>query len=876
MGVVLQNRTIKVTIVTPKRVVKLDKVGMRGPSGRDAFQVWQSQPGNEGKTVENYLNWLANAQITTVTPYMNRAELAADSAEDSALAAGNSQQIAVGAAQTAATHRQVSEQKANDAVLSANAAGLARGQAEQSATVANASKLAAQASENASVEAKNLAQGHAGTAAVKAQESSVARDQAVTAQQTAFSNALLAVDAKNMAVSSAESALLSQNAAEVSANKAANSADAALGSQNSAKDSENAAALSETNASDSADIATTKAGEAQQSALDAIDAKNHAAQSKSDAADSALSASNARDQAVLAQSAAEQSENNASSYRNESEDFRNQSEIYRNQALQYRNEASAIVGGDYLSKAVADTLYRGIGTNLNISEINGLQDALDGQLTVAQVLAETDTRYYQPIAGETVATQSWANGKFRHASTAITKSEVGLGNVDNTSDANKPVSTAQQQALDTKQDLLGFTPANVADTYTKNQVDTALSGKQDNLGFTPADASETYTKGQVDDALSAQAGAIAAKQDALGFTPADASTVYTKTQVDAALDNKQNKLGFIPASAADTYTKGEVDSALASKQDALGFTPANAADTYTQSQVDAALLAQSQIIAGKQDALGYIPANATDAYTKGEVDASLANKASLNSDVSFSRVHVSGAASTSRQVRLRTGESTRWTINADASAESGANSGTNLTIDRYSDAGAYLGNVLNASRSTGVVNFAERPTVAGKPVWDTGNFNPTNKADLVGGKVPTAQLPAHPTVPTFATEGEVRAGKVDGKIISPKVMADALWPISITRTAAAAGMDFDSFINCNISLDANGTLGPPSGGYPGKSGVINVTNATGSATMAFASAYRMPKGGITIEAGVNASTRIPYTVSDAGTVILFPASKWSA
>jgi hypothetical protein len=35
----------------------------------------------------------------------------------------------------------------------------------------------------------------------------------------------------------------------------------------------------------------------------------------------------------------------------------------------------------------------------------------------------------------------------------VTKSMVGLGNVDNTSDANKPVSTAQQAALDLKQNL---------------------------------------------------------------------------------------------------------------------------------------------------------------------------------------------------------------------------------------------------------------------------------------------------------------------------------------------------------------------------------------------------------------------------------------
>ena len=37
----------------------------------------------------------------------------------------------------------------------------------------------------------------------------------------------------------------------------------------------------------------------------------------------------------------------------------------------------------------------------------------------------------------------------------LDKTDVGLSNVDNTSDANKPVSTAQQTALDAKADLVG-------------------------------------------------------------------------------------------------------------------------------------------------------------------------------------------------------------------------------------------------------------------------------------------------------------------------------------------------------------------------------------------------------------------------------------
>ena len=44
-----------------------------------------------------------------------------------------------------------------------------------------------------------------------------------------------------------------------------------------------------------------------------------------------------------------------------------------------------------------------------------------------------------------------SESSYRRGNVNITKSNIGLGNVDNTSDANKPVSTAQQTALDAKQ-----------------------------------------------------------------------------------------------------------------------------------------------------------------------------------------------------------------------------------------------------------------------------------------------------------------------------------------------------------------------------------------------------------------------------------------
>jgi hypothetical protein len=51
-------------------------------------------------------------------------------------------------------------------------------------------------------------------------------------------------------------------------------------------------------------------------------------------------------------------------------------------------------------------------------------------------------------------TGCWINPDFN---SRVTKDDVGLGNVDNTSDASKPVSTAQQAALDLKANLAGPT-----------------------------------------------------------------------------------------------------------------------------------------------------------------------------------------------------------------------------------------------------------------------------------------------------------------------------------------------------------------------------------------------------------------------------------
>lgn len=58
----------------------------------------------------------------------------------------------------------------------------------------------------------------------------------------------------------------------------------------------------------------------------------------------------------------------------------------------------------------------------------------------------------------------------------VTKAQIGLDNVDNTSDADKPVSTAQQTALDAK--LNNAANGGVIDNLTTNSSELALSAAQ--------------------------------------------------------------------------------------------------------------------------------------------------------------------------------------------------------------------------------------------------------------------------------------------------------------------------------------------------------------------------------------------------------------
>lgn len=81
-----------------------------------------------------------------------------------------------------------------------------------------------------------------------------------------------------------------------------------------------------------------------------------------------------------------------------------------------------------------------------------------------------------------------------------------------------------------------------------------------------------------------------------------------------------------------------------------------------------------------------------------------------------SSLSIASAAGTSRGVFIQTGSSTRWFVGANTSSESGSNVGSDFSINRYSDAGAYLSAPIFIGRGTGNVALAHNLSVAGGQV----------------------------------------------------------------------------------------------------------------------------------------------------------------
>lgn len=207
----------------------------------------------------------------------------------------------------------------------------------------------------------------------------------------------------------------------------------------------------------------------------------------------------------------------------------------------------------------------GLGNADNTADLNkpisiATQDALnkkadigeDGKLILSQLpLGETSTTAYRGDRGKTAYDHSQAaharvdatlveasqtngnilvNGEettvYIHPAGPnphnVTKEDVGLGNVDNTADADKPVSTAQQSAIDDSAE----STLQAAQEYTDELVSGIQAGETDLANY--------YTKPQTNELLSSKVDAV----DGMGLS----SNNYTNEEKDklSGIDENAN------------------------------------------------------------------------------------------------------------------------------------------------------------------------------------------------------------------------------------------------------------------------------------------------------------------------------------------------
>jgi hypothetical protein len=214
-----------------------------------------------------------------------------------------------------------------------------------------------------------------------------------------------------------------------------------------------------------------------------------------------------------------------------------------------------------------------------------------GSNTVTSTLAQLNTAISDAdvatLAGTETLTNKTLTSPVINTPTGITKTDVGLANVDNTSDANKPVSTATQTALDLKANL-----ANPTFTGTVNAAALTLSGDLTVNGTTTTVNSTTVNvsnafvfEGTANDfettltitdptadrtiTLPDSTGTVALTSD-ITVTPSSTNTLTNKTLTspkineDVAVTATATELNYVDGvtSAIQTQLDGKVDESL--------------------------------------------------------------------------------------------------------------------------------------------------------------------------------------------------------------------------------------------------------------------------------------------------------------------------
>lgn len=251
------------------------------------------------------------------------------------------------------------------------------------------------------------------------------------------------------------------------------------------------------------------------------------------------------------------------------------------------------------------------GITGTLSNQTDLQNALNAKQPLSSILSNTTASF--TTAQETklsgIETGAQVNTVFSVAgkvgSVTLNKSDVGLNNVDNTSDANKPISTAMQTALDGKIDD-GATTAEIAPSLNRRYVTDAQlvvigntsginTGDQDLSGYLTISAAALAYQPLSAILTGTTASFTTAQQTKLAGIAAGA----TVNSPDAFLLNRANHTGTQTASTISDFSTAADARITAQKAAANGLATLGADSKIPTSQLPALAITETFVVASQ-------------------------------------------------------------------------------------------------------------------------------------------------------------------------------------------------------------------------------------------------------------------------------------
>jgi len=207
--------------------------------------------------------------------------------------------------------------------------------------------------------------------------------------------------------------------------------------------------------------------------------------------------------------------------------------------------------------------------------LDGAPQALD-TLKELSLALNNDASFASTIATQ-LATKAPSNSPvftgvvdFQNAVlSGISKSTIGLGNVDNTSDLNKPISTATQNVLNTKAPINDptFTGTITTPSIVLNgtNINTILSGKQDIINACTINTTQTITgKKIMVGGLDISGGGVSVLSGPVSFPSLSIS--------ETAINNNAISSGYVDATSSIQTQLNDINTVLTTKQDLISTT----------------------------------------------------------------------------------------------------------------------------------------------------------------------------------------------------------------------------------------------------------------------------------------------------------------